>query len=79
MYDLKTVFLDNVNPEEFLWFVQNFRMSLEASGNIMEHEKLQYLRTLFCGKAIQKPETMCLQIGSTTMIRLNQVVLGLGM
>ena len=37
---LKMAVFDNSNPEEFLLFVQNFQMMLEASGTISTISKI---------------------------------------
>ena len=34
------------------FFVCNFNMTLEASGTLKADMKVQYLRTLICGKAL---------------------------
>ena len=71
MYELKMPLFDNGDLEELLLFVINFKMNIEASGILTENVKLQYLCTLFHGKALHKFETLCVHIGSTAMTRLN--------
>ena len=39
-------------PEEFLLFVQNCNMTLEATGRKETEAKIQYLRTLVHGEAL---------------------------
>ena len=48
--NLKWLCLANGNPEEFLLFVQNYEVAFEASGELTENMKLQYLPTLSHGK-----------------------------
>ena len=50
LYEFRMALFDNVDPEEFLLFVCNFNITLEASGTLDTAVKVQYLRTLFCGK-----------------------------
>ena len=40
LYELKMAVFDNGDPEEFLLFVRNFQMMLEASGNISTSSKI---------------------------------------
>ena len=42
---------DNVDPEEFLLFKQNHRMTLEAPETLIEGTKIQYLHTFTRGEA----------------------------
>ena len=40
---------DNGDPEEFLLFILNFQMALEASGKFAAGVKIQYFRMLLRG------------------------------
>ena len=51
---------------------------LEASGMISYYINLQYLRTLLCGEAICEFCIFFIQIVSTTVTHLNQIILILG-
>ena len=53
-------------------------MTLETSGTPVANTKLHYLSTLLRCEELHKFETLCLQIGGTTVTHLNQVILGLG-
>ena len=79
MYEFKMTFFDNREPEELLLIVWNFNMTLKVSGILGANKKLQYLRTILRGKALQKLKFLCLHIVSMTVTNLNHVVLGLGM
>ena len=68
---------DNGNTEEFLLFVRNFRIALEASVNLADNAKLQYLCMLLSGEALCQLDTLCAHLGSTTTTYLNRVILGL--
>ena len=49
LYEFKMAFFDNGDLEEFLLFVQNFNMTLAASGTLATGAKIQYLYTLVRG------------------------------
>ena len=49
LYELKTDLFDNGDPEEFLLFIRNFKITLEASGTLKYGANIQYLRTLVHG------------------------------
>ena len=50
-------------------------MKLEVPGTISENFKVQCLCTTLRFKVLRKFETICVQIGITTMTHLNQVIL----
>ena len=45
---------------------------------ITANAKIQYLRTSLCGEALNEFNTFCIQIVSTTVTHLNEVILDLG-
>ena len=53
MYESKTALFDNGKPEEFLLFVQNFKMMIDASGTLADNVKLHCIRTLLYGEALR--------------------------
>ena len=55
---------DNREPEEFLLFVQNFQMMLEASGGLSDSAKIQYLSTLLRGEALRQLDMLSIEVGS---------------
>ena len=59
------------DPEEFLLFVQNFKMTLEALGKISANSNIQYLCTLLLGKSLRQFDTLCDKEGSMTTTHLN--------
>ena len=79
MYESKTALFDNGKPEEFLLFVRNFKMMIDASGTLADNVKLHCIRTLLCGEALRQFFALCYQVLITTMVCLNRVGLGLGM
>ena len=49
LHELKMALFDNGEPEEFLLFVRNFNMTLEASGMLVAIANIQHLCTLLHG------------------------------
>ena len=70
---------DNDETEEFLLFVQNSRMTLEALGMISINTKLQHILTLSLVEVLHQFDTLCDQMGSATTTNFNHVILSLGM
>ena len=68
---------DNREPEEFLLFVQNFQMMLEASGGLSDSAKIQYLSTLLRGEALRQLDMLSIEVGSTITTHFNSIILGL--
>ena len=46
LYGFKMALFHNGKPEEFLLFVPNFNMTIEASGVLQLYKKAQYFRAL---------------------------------
>ena len=69
---------DNGKPEEFLLFVQDFKMTLKAMGKIASNEKIHCLCMILYGAALCQFDTFCYQVGITTISHLKLVILGLG-
>ena len=76
--EFKIALFENSNPEEFLFFMSNFKMTFEASGTLTSNARLQCLHTLLHGETRNQFDTLCVQVESTGMTHLNRVVLGLG-
>ena len=70
--------IDNGDLEEFLVFLQNFKMTLEASGTLASSAKIQYICRVLCGEALHQFDTLCAQVESTNTTHLNRMILGLG-
>ena len=49
LYEFKMSLFDHGQPEEFLFFIHNFSMTLAATGTLEMNAKIQYLHTLFRG------------------------------
>ena len=78
MCEFKMVLFDNVNPEGQLFFVQNFKIMIEAPGRLIDNVNIIYIYTLLGGESLREFDYLCIQIGITTIKNLNQVILGLG-
>ena len=50
-------------------------MALEISGILAENKKLQYMCTLLRGEALIQFDDFCAQVGSMTLVYLNQFIL----
>ena len=62
---------DNSDPEEFLFFVKNFKMMTKASEILAANAKLQYLRMLLHGEVLRRFYNFCAQVGSKNTVYLN--------
>ena len=52
LYEFKMSLIYNGKPEEFLFFVRNFNMTLAASGTLEAGAKVQYICTIIWGEAL---------------------------
>ena len=77
--EFKMALFDNDDPEEFLLFIQNFQITLQVSGMIAASMNIQYLHTLLCGKTLRQLDMLFVEVGITTISRLNHIILVLGM
>ena len=69
---------DNGELEEFLLFILNFKMTLNALGRLAATPKLQYLRKILHEEALHQFDTLCAQLGRMTIAHSNRALLGLG-
>ena len=67
----------NGKPEEFLFFVRKFRMTIKASGALDASTKIQYLRMLILGVALRQLDMLSIEVRNTTTTPLNRIILGL--
>ena len=81
-YFLSTLILvediGNGNPEEFLLFVQNSQMNIDASVSISVSANIWYLHTLLCGEVLRQFDMLSVEVGSMTAKHLNRNILGVG-
>ena len=66
LYEFKMALFDNGELEEFLLFLQNFQMTLKASGMLAAGAKIRYLHMIVRGKALRQLDTLSVELGSTT-------------
>ena len=66
IYEFKMALFDSGEPKEFLLFIQNFQMTLKASGTLNDDTNIQYPHTLIRGKALFQLDTLSVEVGSTT-------------
>ena len=63
LYRFKMALFDNVNLEEFLFFISNFSMTPEASVTLKSGAKIQYLCTLVRGETLNQFYTLSSDVG----------------
>ena len=64
----------NEDMEEFLLFVRNFQMTLEASGTLTSGAKIQHLHTLVCGEVLCQLDIFSVGVGSNISVNLKLVI-----
>ena len=69
---------DNGDGKEFLLLLQNFQITLKASGTLDSGVNIQYLCILVRGEALHQLYMLSVEVGSTTTANLNLIILGLG-
>ena len=77
LYEFKMALFDNGDPEDFLLFVRNLNMNLEASGTLATYAKFQYLHTLVRGKSLRQFEFLFSEGEGTDLLKLETIILGL--
>ena len=79
IYEYKMALFGNGEPDEFLLFVCNFNMNLEASGMMETSTKVQYLHTLVSGEALHQFDSMSVDAESANHLTVEAIILGLGL
>ena len=69
---------DNGELGDFLWFIRNSNMTLEAPGTLRSGANIQYLCTLLRGEALRQFDILSSEVGSTTPENLTSTILDLG-
>ena len=59
--------------------VKNYKMMLGDLGRLASNENQKSLYTLLRGETLHQFDTLCYQVGITTIAYLNRVIMGLGM
>ena len=78
LYEFKMTLFENSEPEEFLFFIQHFQMTLELAVTLTDSADIKYICTLLRGEALRQLGTFYIEVGSTTISYLNRIILGLG-
>ena len=78
LYKLKMALFDNGEPEEFLSFLQNFNMTLEASGTRNDGVKIQWFYTLVHGYELRQFDALSAELEISIPETLFYIILGLG-
>ena len=77
-YEFKTALFDNGGPEEFLLFVRNFNMNIEASVKLKANANILYPRKLVSGEALRRFHSLSAELESASPENLSSIILGLG-
>ena len=78
LYELKMALFDIGEPEEFLLFIRNLQMDLEASRTPYAGVKIQYIRTLVNVEALRQLDMLSAEVGIITSEHLKSIILALG-
>ena len=54
LYMFNMSLFDNIKPEEFLFFIRNFWMTLEDLGTLAYSANIQYICTMLCGELLHQ-------------------------
>ena len=68
---------DNGEPEEFLFLMRNFNMTLAESGTLESGAKVQCLRTLVHGGALRQFDSLSADVESATPLTVEIIIKGL--
>ena len=77
LYEFKMVLFDNDEPEEFLLFIRNFNMTLEAAVTLHTAANIQYICMLVSGEALRQFDTLSADVESGTPLKSQDIILGL--
>ena len=72
-------FLENGDPEEFLFFVRNFNMIILESGTLATDTKVQYIRTLVPVEALRQFDLLYADVEGTNQLTAENIILGLAL
>ena len=76
--EFKTALFDNSDLDEFLLFISNFSMTLEALGVILGCINIQYFCTLVGVESLYHFDMLYDEVGSSTPENFKSVILGFG-
>ena len=70
---------DHGEPEEFLLFIHNFKMTPAATGTLETDTKIQCLCRLFCGEALCQFESLYADVEIPEKINVEYIIKGLAL
>ena len=77
LYEFKLALFDNGKPEEFLFFISKFQMTLKAAGTLASGVKIRYLSMIVCEEVLHQLNMLSSEVKSTTLEHLKSIILGL--
>ena len=76
-YKLKIVTLDHGQPEKFLQLIMNLKRAVDRTGAKTSAGKINYLRTLLSGEALQEFDKLAIQNTGMNNVHLKLIQEGL--
>ena len=76
---IHTDFFENGDPEELLFLVRNFNITLVAPGTLDMGAKNQYLLTLILGEALCKFDLLSTDMIGAYALNVEAIILGLSL
>ena len=70
---------ENVDPKEFFLFVQNFNMTLAASGTLATGAKIQHFHPLVHGEALCQFDLLFSDMEGTNPLTMENIITGLAL
>ena len=72
-YNMNTYTFDNVQPEELLTLLRNFKIAIGGTDTTAPTGWINYLHTMICGKSLRKFDELSLK-GNNTNNHLNLIL-----
>ena len=78
LYEFRISLFDHGNPEYFLFFIQNFKMTFVATETLDTTAKVQCLCIIVCGKALRQFDLLSADVENMdTFLIMNDLLKGL--
>ena len=74
LYEFNMDLFENRDQEEFLLFVQNFNMTIAASGTLPTGAEIQYLHTLVFGEALHQFDSLSLDMEGAEPLTVETII-----
>ena len=75
LYEFKRSLFDHGGPEEFLLFVRNFNMTLEATGTLEMDASIHYHRMVVRGEALHQFDLFSAEMENTETLNIKGLAL----